>query len=330
MPDDGAQQTLGNIEPIELQEEMERSFLDYAVSVITARALPDARDGLKPVQRRILYGMYDQGLRPDRKHKKSASAVGDVMSKYHPHDSSAIYDAMARMAQDFSLREPLIDGHGNFGSPDPNDRPAAPRYCVTGDTLVRTADGTRRIAELAPAKPNSDVAIDVKVLDRNADPVLASMLFHSGDHPTLRLRTREGFQVTGTGNHPVLCLEKPAGAPILQWRTLDQIRPGARVVISRQMDGAASADDLSDLDRSAALLAGAWVSEGWASDRRAGFNNSDRAFFDEVLAAYDTVVGGRRYVYDRIIKSGSRMYEIDVHNLEAFARSPLCELMATR
>jgi DNA gyrase subunit A len=128
MPDDGVQQTLGNVEPIEIQEEMERSFLDYAMSVITARALPDARDGLKPVQRRILYGMYDQGLRPDRKHKKSASAVGEVMGKYHPHDSTSIYDALARMAQDFSLRYPLIDGHGNFGSPDPNDRPAAPRY----------------------------------------------------------------------------------------------------------------------------------------------------------------------------------------------------------
>jgi DNA gyrase subunit A len=128
MPDDGVQQTLGDVDPIEIQEEMERSFLDYAVSVITARALPDARDGLKPVQRRIMYGMYDQGLRPDRKHKKSASAVGDVMSKYHPHDSNSIYDALARMAQDFSLRYPLVDGHGNFGSPDPNDRPAAPRY----------------------------------------------------------------------------------------------------------------------------------------------------------------------------------------------------------
>src|SRR5918996_1227047 len=128
MPDDGVQQTLGDVDPIEIQEEMERSFLDYAVSVITARALPDARDGLKPVQRRIMYGMYDQGLRPDRKHKKSASAVGDVMSKYHPHDSTSIYDALARMAQDFSLRYPLVDGHGNFGSPDPNDRPAAQRY----------------------------------------------------------------------------------------------------------------------------------------------------------------------------------------------------------
>ena len=127
MPDDG-QQTLGNIEPIEIQEEMERSYLDYAMSVITARALPDARDGLKPVQRRIIYGMYEQGLRPDRKHQKSAQAVGQVMGKYHPHAGEAIYDALARMAQEFSLRYPLIDGHGNFGSPDPNDSPAAQRY----------------------------------------------------------------------------------------------------------------------------------------------------------------------------------------------------------
>jgi DNA gyrase subunit A len=126
MPDED--QILGNIEPIEIQEEMERSFLDYAMSVITARALPDARDGLKPVQRRILYGMYAEGMRPDRPHRKCANAVGEVMGKYHPHGDQAIYDALARMAQDFSLRYPLIDGHGNFGSPDPADRPAAARY----------------------------------------------------------------------------------------------------------------------------------------------------------------------------------------------------------
>src|SRR5207344_852277 len=126
MPDEP--QTLGAIEPIEIQEEMERSFLDYAMSVITSRALPDARDGLKPVQRRILYGMYAEGMRPDRPHRKCANAVGEVMGKYHPHGDQSIYDALARMAQDFSLRYPLIDGHGNFGSPDPNDRPAASRY----------------------------------------------------------------------------------------------------------------------------------------------------------------------------------------------------------
>src|SRR4051812_32088378 len=107
---------------------MERSFLDYAMSVITSRALPDARDGLKPVQRRILYGMFVEGMRPDRQHRKSANAVGSVMAAYHPHGDSAIYDALARMAQDFSLRYPLVDGHGNFGSPDPADRPAASRY----------------------------------------------------------------------------------------------------------------------------------------------------------------------------------------------------------
>src|SRR4249920_1014789 len=126
MPDEN--QTLGNIEPIEIQEEMERSFLDYAMSVITSRALPDVRDGLKPVQRRILYGMFSEGMRPDRQHRKCANAVGEVMGKYHPHGDQAIYDALARMAQDFSLRYPLIDGHGNFGSPDPNDRPGAARY----------------------------------------------------------------------------------------------------------------------------------------------------------------------------------------------------------
>src|SRR5947209_2560659 len=116
----------GSVEPIELQEEMERSFLDYAMSVIVSRALPDARDGLKPVHRRILYGMFDQGLRPDRPHAKCARVTGDVMGKYHPHGDSAIYDALVRMAQPFSLRHPVIDFHGNYGSQD--FEPAAARY----------------------------------------------------------------------------------------------------------------------------------------------------------------------------------------------------------
>jgi DNA gyrase subunit A len=109
-----------------LVQEVEDSYLEYAVSVIHSRALPDARDGLKPVHRRILYSMYEQGHRPDRPHVKSARVVGDCMGKYHPHGDGAIYDAMVRMAQDFSLNATLIDGHGNFGSPD--DGPAASRY----------------------------------------------------------------------------------------------------------------------------------------------------------------------------------------------------------
>jgi len=119
-------ETPGNIEPIEIQEEMERSFLDYAMSVIVSRALPDVRDGLKPVHRRILFDMHVQGYRPDRPHVKCAKVTGDTMSRFHPHGNTAIYDALARMAQPFSLRHPLIDFHGNYGSVD--FPPAAERY----------------------------------------------------------------------------------------------------------------------------------------------------------------------------------------------------------
>lgn len=111
---------------IDVSAEMRTSFLEYAYSVIYQRALPDARDGLKPVQRRILYSMSEMGLRPDRGHVKSSRVVGDVMGKLHPHGDTAIYDALVRMAQPFSMRLPLVDGHGNFGSPD--DLPAAMRY----------------------------------------------------------------------------------------------------------------------------------------------------------------------------------------------------------
>ncbi len=123
--DDGV---VGYIEPIEINLEMERSFLEYSMSVIVSRALPDARDGLKPVHRRILYSMFDQGLRPDRPHTKCAKVVGEVMGTYHPHGDSAIYDALVRMVQDFSMRHPLISGHGNFGGTGPDEGAAAMRY----------------------------------------------------------------------------------------------------------------------------------------------------------------------------------------------------------
>lgn len=121
-------EVFGYIEPIEINLEMERSFLEYSMSVIVSRALPDARDGLKPVHRRILYSMFDQGLRPDRPHTKCAKVVGEVMGTYHPHGDSAIYDALVRMVQDFAMRHPLISGHGNFGGTGPDEGAAAMRY----------------------------------------------------------------------------------------------------------------------------------------------------------------------------------------------------------
>src|SRR5881409_1040674 len=126
----------GNIEPRGLREEMRSSYMDYAMSVIVGRALPDVRDGLKPVHRRVLYAMYEAGLQPTRAYRKCARVVGDVMGNYHPHGDQAIYDTLVRMAQDFSMRYPLVDSQGNFGSVD-DDPPAAMRY--TEARLARLA-----------------------------------------------------------------------------------------------------------------------------------------------------------------------------------------------
>src|SRR3954468_14324219 len=128
----------GNIEPRGLEEEMRSSYLDYAMSVIVGRALPDVRDGLKPVHRRVLFGMSELGLTPTRPYSKCAKIVGEVMGNYHPHGDSSIYDTLVRLAQDFSMRNPLVDGQGNFGSVD--DDPAA----AMRDTEARLAPASRR------------------------------------------------------------------------------------------------------------------------------------------------------------------------------------------
>src|SRR6202142_1320070 len=160
----------GNIEPRGLEEEMRSAYLDYAMSVIVGRALPDVRDGLKPVHRRVLYVMNEMGLGPGRKHVKCAQIVGEVMGKYHPHGDSAIYDTLVRLAQSFSMRYPLVDGHGNFGNVDGYSA-AAMRYTearlsrlatemlrdIDSDTVdfVPTYDGTRQEPVVLPARfPN--------------------------------------------------------------------------------------------------------------------------------------------------------------------------------
>ncbi|MGN6816088.1 MAG: DNA gyrase subunit A, partial [Solirubrobacterales bacterium] len=313
----------GRIEERELEKEMRSSYLDYAMSVIVGRALPDVRDGLKPVHRRVLFAMHDIGLQPTRSYRKCAYIVGEVMGKYHPHGDSAIYDTLVRMAQDFSLRYVLVDGQGNFGSID-DDPAAAMRYCVTGDTRVATPAGTVRIDSIVDdIDPDSDANIDLEVLDRLGRPVHASKLFHSGDHPTLKLRTAQGHELTGTHNHPVLCLVDMAGVPLLLWKLLEDIQPGDRVLISRT---AHEAGELTEREKQLALLAGAFVSEGWIGPSRAGFNNVDKEFFDSILSAYDAVVGGPRYVYSRRIASGSLLHELDVQNLDHFRQSSLCEV----
>ncbi len=228
-PGDGA---ADRVEPVDIQQEMQRSYIDYAMSVIVGRALPEVRDGLKPVHRRVLYAMFDSGFRPDRSHAKSARSVAETMGNYHPHGDASIYDTLVRMAQPWSLRYPLVDGQGNFGSPG-NDPPAAMRYCVSGDALVRLPFGQSvRIADIIRnARQNSDNVIDLKVLDRHGNPVVAERLFHSGEHQTYTVRTAEGYEVTGTANHPLLCLVDVGGVPTLLWKLIEEIRPGDYAVM---------------------------------------------------------------------------------------------------
>src|SRR5438552_10359315 len=144
--------------PVNIEDEMRRSYLDYAMSVIIGRALPDVRDGLKPVHRRILFGMYEQGNVAGKAYRKSARAVGDVMGKYHPHGDSAIYDSVVRMAQDFSMRYPLVDGQGNFGSID-GDNPAAMRYTEVRLAKIANAVLDDIEKETVDFQPNYDESL---------------------------------------------------------------------------------------------------------------------------------------------------------------------------
>src|SRR5689334_4580235 len=160
--------------PISIEEEMRRSYLDYAMSVIIGRALPDVRDGLKPVHRRVLYAMYDTGNTSDKPYRKSARAVGTVIGKYHPHGDTAVYDTIVRLAQDFAMRYTLVDGQGNFGSID-GDNAAAMRY-----TEVRMSKLTNEILadiekETVDFQPNYDESLsEPKVLPTRIPNLLAN------------------------------------------------------------------------------------------------------------------------------------------------------------
>src|SRR6188474_3008060 len=171
-----------------IEEEMQQSFINYSMSVIVSRALPDVRDGLKPVHRRILYAMNELGLVPGRPYKKSATVVGDVLGKYHPHGDSAVYDALVRMVQDFSLRYPLVDGQGNFGSVD-GDPPAAYRYTEARmpNLLVNGSSGIAvGMATNMPPHNLREVCAAVEVLAKNPDAAIDELLKHikGPDFPT--------------------------------------------------------------------------------------------------------------------------------------------------
>ncbi len=177
-----------DIKPVSILDEMKRSYLDYAMSVIVSRALPDVRDGLKPVHRRILYAMRELNFTPDRPYNKSARTVGDVIGKYHPHGELAVYDALVRMAQDFSMSAPLIDGQGNFGSVD-GDPPAAQRYTEARLAPVSLALLDDLDKDTVDFKPNYD--------EKETEPVVLPARF-----PNLLVNGAGGIAVGMATNIP--------------------------------------------------------------------------------------------------------------------------------
>lgn len=294
----GRRQTeYGLVQNQSISEEMSTSYLDYAMSVIVSRALPDVRDGMKPVHRRILYAMWDIGLKANAKFRKSATVVGEVLGKYHPHGDSAVYDSMVRMAQDFSMRYPLVRGQGNFGSMD-GDNAAAMRYCVSGDTLLLTDKGILEIDKLSNKKEEN---IKINILDYQGKVKPAIKFFNSGKHEIIKVITEQGYEIRGSYNHPLLLWGlNEFGQPYFYWKTLEKINNNDYLIINRGSSLFSKSDlDLKKLhpsqgakskkislpqtmNKDLAFLLGALVSEGSYHQNKFFFCNSDKDFYNKV------------------------------------------------
>ncbi|HZO74648.1 MAG TPA: DNA gyrase subunit A [Ktedonobacteraceae bacterium] len=309
---------LGNIKPVSIVEEMTGAYLDYSMSVIVSRALPDVRDGLKPVHRRVLYAMEQMGLQSTKQFRKCAGTVGEVLKSYHPHGDAAVYDSLVRMAQPWAMRYPLVLGQGNFGSQD-DDPPAAMRYCVTGDTLVVTDNGLVPISRLS--QPGVE-DISVRVLSKDGQTNTASKWWDCGRFQTWSVRTQRGYEVTGTANHPLLVAQPrdADGRVTLAWKTIAQLAVGDYVVLDRSsVMWPEQAVDLhpfyppvlsksrvkrhtlpETLDEDLGFLLGALLAEGTFRDGVIEFTNTPGDFAEHFIQAWQRVFPTcRLHVFER-------------------------------
>jgi DNA gyrase subunit A len=307
---------LGTVKTVSIVEEMTGAYLDYSMSVIVSRALPDVRDGLKPVHRRVLYAMDQMGLQSTKAFRKCAGTVGEVLKSYHPHGDVAVYDSLVRMAQPWSMRYPLVLGQGNFGSQD-DDPPAAMRYCVTGDTLVVTDNGLIPIGQLS--QPGvEDVA--VRVLSKDGQTNTASKWWDCGAFPTWRVRTQRGYEVTGTANHPLLVAAPHAsdGRVTLIWKTIAELAVGDYVVLDRSTNlWPGQPVDLRSfyppekartkqhgfpetLNEDLAFLLGALLAEGTFREQVIEFTNTPGDFAEQFIQAWQRVFPTcRLHIFER-------------------------------
>lgn len=286
---------------INIEDEMRRSYLDYAMSVIIGRALPDVRDGLKPVHRRVLWAMSELGNTFNKPYKKSARVVGDTIGKYHPHGDTAAYDTIVRMAQDFSLRYPLVDGQGNFGSID-GDNAAAMRYCVVNKALTVTGKGLVKMGKLSESED-----ISIKILSHEQKINTASKWFDCGKHPVKTVVTKHGFEITGTENHPLLVWETGQdNRPHFVWKMIGELKKGDFLVLDRSETLWTEEEVLlkdfvphfenprtqrhympETLNEDIAFLLGALTAEGSIRENCIDFVNAEGEFADEFIRVFE-------------------------------------------
>ncbi len=306
-----------------IESEMKQSYLDYSMSVIVGRALPDVRDGLKPVHRRVLYTMWESGLLHNRAFKKSANVVGNCMAKYHPHGDSAIYDTLVRLAQNFSMRYMLVNGQGNFGSID-GDSPAAMRYCVTGDTLLLTDIGMLPIENISPKEESN---INLTILNYQGEKKNTVKFFNSGKHKTIKITTEQGYELEGTSNHPVLCWALDEfSKPSVKWKLLGDMTNKDYVILNRGHSLFCQKDvplkDYFPVDKNLkdiklpeqmnpelAFLLGLLVSEGSFHQNKIIFNNKDMVLYEKAKEIITEQFRGIQ-LYEREIKGDCKEFEI--------------------
>jgi DNA gyrase subunit A len=311
-----------------IEDEMRSSYLDYSMSVIVGRALPDIRDGLKPVHRRILFAMHQMGMFHNKPFKKSARIVGEVLGKFHPHGDAAVYDSLVRMVQSFSLRYPLIRGQGNFGSID-GDSAAAMRYCITGDSLILTNKGILPISNISS---KDKARINMKILSYNGKKNLTSKFFNSGKHKIISITTRLGYNLKGSYNHPLMCWTFKNTVPRIEWKLLENINKGDTVLVNRSHSLFAKKNlqlkklypefnkrfkDIelpSIMNKELAFLLGALVSEGSFHQNKIIFNNSDLDFYNKTKEIiYDQFKGVT--LYER--KISGNCLELEIYHQKA-------------
>ncbi|MFC1699170.1 DNA gyrase subunit A, partial [Candidatus Omnitrophota bacterium] len=320
------------IVPIYIEDEMKDSYISYAMSVIVGRALPDVRDGLKPVHRRILYSMKELNLEHNKPYRKCARIVGDCLGKYHPHGDTAVYDALVRMVQDFSLRYPLVDGQGNFGSID-GDAAAAMRYCVDGSSLIVTDKGLQRIDKIPH---HSEVSFHTLSLNNKISHV--SKWFDSGKHPTKTIETYRGFNLCGSLNHPVLTWQNEKGKPVFKWKLLKDVKKGDYAVISRsnllfpekepalkeyypKPRNRCKVHELPRLmTKELAFILGAIAAEGNIGREQIGFCNNDQEYIAQFKACFKKVFPDCRlheFVRKPVGYTRQEYTSLEIHSLQA-------------